>query len=39
MHPMPSTAELHARAIAYGREAAERHTQFAERMDDLGAQQ
>jgi len=36
MQPIRSAAELYAHAIAIEREAAERYTEFAQRMDDLG---
>jgi rubrerythrin len=36
--PIRSPAELYAHAIAIEREAAERYTEFAQRMDDLGNQ-
>ena len=36
MQPIHSAAELYAHAIAIEREAAERYSEFAERMADLG---
>ena len=36
MQPIQSAAELYAHAIAIEREAAERYSEFAERMSDLG---
>ena len=36
MKPIRTAAELYAHAIAIEREAAERYSEFAQRMDDLG---
>ena len=38
MKPIRSAPELYAHAIAVEREAAERYSEFAERMNDLGAE-
>jgi rubrerythrin len=38
MKPIRSAPELYAHAIAVEREAAERYTEFAQRMSDMGAE-